>query len=167
MARANKLQRAVAIDDAKEHGCVAAYFRVSAKKLVDVVEDFDGIAAEGHAGERALQHSSEQCCAKSLAADVGDQKCCPVFVDGKYIVVISSHLVAGVLNSGNGQIGIVVQSARQECLLDFARDAEFLLEALALAFTLNQSGVVEDAGGFDAECVENLAIDVGECGCTP
>ena len=58
--------------------------------------------------------------------------------------------------------GKSLQAVRQQRLLDGARDREFLLQALALAFPLDQARIVENAGGLDAERIENLAVDGGE-----
>ena len=48
----------------------------------------------------------------------------------------------------------------QERLLNVARDGEFLFHALALAFALHETRVVENACGLAAERIENLAVEV-------
>ena len=59
--------------------------------------------------------------------------------------------------------GIIAEFARQQRLLNVAGDADFLLDALAFALAFDEAGVVENAGGFDGDGVENLAIEFGEC----
>ena len=55
--------------------------------------------------------------------------------------------------------GKVAEAVRKQGLLNVARDVKFLLQALALAFALHEARVVENAGGFAGEGVENLAIE--------
>ena len=61
-------------------------------------------------------------------------------------------------------MGKVAEAAGQQRLLDIAGDVEFLLEALALAFALDQARVVQNAGGFDGQGIEDLAIEFGKGG---
>ena len=49
--------------------------------------------------------------------------------------------------------------ARQQRLLNVARDIDFLLHALAFAFAFDEAGIIENAGGVGGQGVENLAIE--------
>src|SRR5205807_5697587 len=48
-------------------------------------------------------------------------------------------------------------------LLDFASDTEFLFEALTFSLSFHQPRVIQDAGGFDGDCVQDLAIEPRKC----
>ena len=48
---------------------------------------------------------------------------------------------------------------RKQCLLDVARDVDLFFHALALAFTYDESGIVQNAGGVGGQRVENLAVE--------
>src|SRR5712671_7453987 len=74
MAGVDEFQMAFLIENAEEHGGVAADFRVIAEEAIDMIEDARGIGAESHAGERALKHGGEKRGAESLAGYVSDEK---------------------------------------------------------------------------------------------
>src|SRR4029077_9830846 len=57
---------------------------------------------------------------------------------------------------------VIAEVARQQGLLDVARDVDFLLEALAFAFASYQASVVQNAGGLIGKGVEQLAIQSGK-----
>src|SRR5712671_4882670 len=58
----------------------------------------------------------------------------------------------------------IAEVARKQRLLDFARDAKLLLETLALTLSFDESGIVENAGCFGGEGIENLAVQTGKSG---
>ncbi len=58
----------------------------------------------------------------------------------------------------------IAEAARQKRLLDVASDADFLLHALAFAFALDEACIVENAGGFYREGVQNPAVELRERG---
>src|SRR5215469_6490638 len=60
-------------------------------------------------------------------------------------------------------MGVIAEILGQERLLDVARDPDFLLEALALAFALHQARVIENACGVGGQRVENLPVQLGKC----
>ena len=164
MAGIEIVEVALTIDAPEKHGGVAADIGVRAQEIVDVLEDAHRIGAQGHAGERALQHGGEQRRADSLSRNVGDHEGSAVFGDREHIEVIAADGVAGSVHAGDGQVRKIAEAARQQGLLNFAGDAQFLFEALALPFALDQAGVVQDAGGFDGQGVEDLAVELGEGG---
>ena len=127
------------------------------------MKDARRIGADRHAGKRALQHGGEQRGAKSLAGNVGDQK--RGALRRSWETRRSSRRPParhGVVDAANGQMRKIAEAARQQRLLNVARDAQFLLEALALALALHQTRVVQNAGGFDGQGVQNLAIEFGK-----
>ena len=60
-------------------------------------------------------------------------------------------------------MGIVAKILREKSLLNVAGNADFLLEALALALAFDQAGIIENACGVGGEGVQNLAVELGEC----
>ena len=126
------------------------------------MENARGIGAEGHARQRALEHGGQQRGANSLAGNVGNDEGGAVLAHRKDIEVIAAHGVTRSIDGGDGQVREIAEAARQERLLNFPRDAQFLLEALALAFALHEARIVQNAGGFDGQGVENLAIEFGK-----
>ncbi len=90
MAGVDEFQMALLIENAEEHGGVAADLRVIAQETVDMVEDARGIGAECHSGERALKHSGEKRGPKSFAGNVRDEKRGAAIAERKDIEVISS-----------------------------------------------------------------------------
>ena len=57
--------------------------------------------------------------------------------------------------------------AWEERLLNVAGDVDLLFEALALAFALDEAGVVQNAGGLICKGVEQLTIELGKGGGAP
>ena len=121
-----------------------------------------GSAPEGHSSQRALEHGRKQRGADSLPGDVGNDKGGAVIAHGKHIKIIAAHRVTGSIDGGNGQVRKIAEAARQERLLNFPGDTQFLLEALALALAFHQARVVQNAGGFDGQGIENLAVKFGK-----
>ena len=155
---------AVVVEDAEEHGGVAADFGVAAEEAVDVIDDTGGVGAESHGGKRALQHGGEQGGAKSFARDVGDEEGGAAFADGKDVEVVAPDGQAGQIVAIDGEMGKFAEVAREERLLNVARDVDLLFEALAFALAFDETGVVQNAGGVGGEGVENLAVELGEGG---
>ena len=58
----------------------------------------------------------------------------------------------------------IPEAAGEKGLLNVAGDAEFLLQPLPLTFVFDQARVVQDAGGFDRQRVQDLALEFGESG---
>ena len=69
---------------------------------------------------------------KSFAADIGNENRGAIFADWNDVKVVAAHFVAGMVHAGDGEVGKVVQSLRNERLLDGARNGKLLLETLAL-----------------------------------
>jgi len=51
-------------------------------------------------------------------------------------------------------MGKVGEAVGEKRLLNVAGNGQLLLETLALAFSFDETRVVEDAGGFNTECIE-------------
>ena len=159
MSGIDVLEISITAENTKKHGGVFAHFGVLAQKVVDVIENSHRIGAHGHTGKCALQHGREQSRAKTFAGDVRDQKCSSIIAHRKHIKVVSSDGEAGEINPADREMGVIAEAAWQKGLLNLAGDAELLLKALALALVLNQSRIVQNAGGFDGKCIENLALE--------
>ena len=91
MAGVNVLEMAFLIENAEEHGGVAANLRVIAQEAIDMIEDARGIGADSHARERALKHGGKKRGAESLAGYVSYEKSGAAIAKREDIEVISSH----------------------------------------------------------------------------
>src|SRR5579862_493217 len=164
MAGVEIVEIALTVEHTEKHGGIFAYIGMLAKEIVDVVEDARGVGTKRHAGKSALKHGSEQGGADSLSSNIGNDEGGAVIAHGKYIEVIAPNGVTGGVDGRDGEVRKFAEAARQKGLLNFPSDAEFLFEALALAFPLDEPGVVQDAGGFYGQGIEDLAVEFGECG---
>src|SRR5256886_14813885 len=91
VAGVNIFEMAFLIENAEEHGGVAADLRGIAQEAIDMIENARGIGAKSHAGERALKHGGEKRGAESLAGNVSDEKSGAAIAKRENIEVISSH----------------------------------------------------------------------------
>jgi hypothetical protein len=164
MAGIDVFEITIAAENAEKHRGVTAHFGMFAKKIVDVVEHTRGVGAHRHAGKSALQHGREQRRAQAFAGDVRDQEGCSVIAHRKHIEVVPADGEARNINAADGEMREILEASREKGLLDVAGDAEFLLEALALTLVFDQARVVQNAGGFDSEGVEDLTVEFGESG---
>src|SRR4029077_7468187 len=101
---------------------------------------------------------------QAFPRNIGDEKGGAVVAERKNIEVIAADGKAGEIASCDGEMRIIAEVARQECLLNVAGDVDFLLHALAFALACYQAGVVQNAGGLIGKRVEQLAIELGKCG---
>ena len=76
------------------------------------------------------------------------------------VEVISSHGQARKIHAGNRQVRILAQIFGKERLLDVARDADFLFQALAFAFALHEPRVVQDARCVGRQSVQDLPVQL-------
>ena len=90
------------------------------------------------------------------------KECGAIVAHGKNVEVIAADRETREIDAADGEMRKVAEAARQQRLLNIASDADFLFEALAFAFALDEARVVENAGGFDGEGVENLAVELRE-----
>src|SRR4029077_1234655 len=135
-----------------------------AEKAVDMIEHAGGSDAEGHSGERPLQHGGENRGAESFAGNVRDEKRGAAIAERKDVEVVSSHREARKIESGNGEVRVFAEVAREKRLLNVAGDVDLLFEPLAFTLAFDEPGVVEDAGGVRGQGVENLAVERRERG---
>ncbi len=120
------------------------------------------IGAQGHAREHALQHGGDQRGAQAFAGDVGDQKRGAMVAERENVKVVAAHREAREIATGDGEMRIIADVAREQRLLNVSGDIDLLLEALAFALAGDQAGIVENAGGLIGESIEKLAIELGE-----
>ncbi len=159
----------LAAKNPEKHGGVFSHLGVLTQEVVEVIEHTRRVGAHSHPGKRALQHGREQGRAQAFAGNVGDEEGGAVLLHRKNIEVVPSNRKARKIQAADGEIREIPESARQKGLLDVAGDVEFLLEALALPFVLDQARVIEDAGGFGAQRVQIFdlfgccALGVAQC----
>ena len=153
MTGIDEFQTAVKVEDSKEHRGVSADLDAFAEKAVKVVEDTCGVSSDAHARESALQHSGKKRGAEALPRDIRNEKGGAVITHREDVEVIAADGKAGRIGAGDGKMRVIAKAARVKGPLDVASDAEFLLEALALALALHQPGVIQNAGGFDGQDV--------------
>src|SRR5713226_6584029 len=164
MAGVDEFQVALLIENAEKHRGVALHFRMITEEAIYMIEHAGGIGAERHTRKRALKHGGEQRGAKAFAGDVRDEKRGSPLAERKDVEVISTNRQAGKIKSGDGEMRVFSEIAREKRLLDVAGDVDLLLEALAFALAFDEAGVVEDAGGVGGQGVENLTVERGEGG---
>src|SRR5258706_539635 len=157
MAGIDEFQMAFLIEDAEEHSGVAADLGVIAEEAVDMIEDARGIDAQSHSGERALKHGGDNRGAESLTGNVRDKKRRPAIAQREDIEVISADCQAGEIESGDGEMRVFSETAREKPLLDVAGDIDFLLETLAFTLAFNEAGVVQNVRSVGSQGVEKLA----------
>src|SRR5437879_2047285 len=162
MAGIDEFQMAFLIEDAEEHSGVAADLGVIAEEAVDMIEDARGIDAQSHSGERALKHGGDNRGAESLTGNVRDKKRRPAIAQREDIEVISADRQAGEIESGDREMRVFSETAREKPLLDVAGDIDFLLEALAFTLAFNEAGVVQNVRSVGGQGVQNLAVQFRE-----
>ncbi len=133
-----------------------------AQKAVDVIEDSGRIRAQGHPGERALEHGGKQRGAESFAGNVGDQKSSAIVAQRKDVEVVSPYGQARIIDAIDREMRVLAEVAREQRLLNAARDVELFLHALTFALALDQSRVIQNAGGVRGEGIENLTVQLRE-----
>src|SRR5579871_42508 len=167
VARVDVLEMALIVDNAEKHRCVAADFSVITEEAIDVIEDASGIRAERHAGQRTLQQVRTESGAESFAGDVGEEKRGAIVAEREDVEVVSADGQAREVDPTDRKMWIITEIFRQKGLLNVAGDTDFLFEALAFAFALNEASVVENAGSVGSKRIENLAIEFREGGRAP
>src|SRR5258708_19599425 len=150
------------IEDAEENGLIGAGLGVIAEEAIDVIEHARGIDAESHSGKRALKHRRENRGAKSFTGNIGDKKRGAAIAEWKNVEVVSADCQAREVESGNGEMGVFAEIAREKRLLNVAGNVDLLLEALAFALAFDEAGVIENAGGVGGQGIQNLAVQFGE-----
>src|SRR6202007_3286737 len=70
----------------------------------------------------------------------------------------------GEIESGDGEMRVFSEIAREKALLNVAGDVDLLLEALAFALAFHEAGIVENAGGVSGQGVQDLPVEFGEGG---
>ena len=162
MTRIDEFEMAVIIEQTKEHRSIAAHLGMLAKKAVHVIENARWIGAERHAGKRALQHGGQNGGTESFAGNVGNDKRRAPIAYAKNVEIVASDREARKIHTGHAEVRRIRKIARQQRLLDVARDVDFLFESLALAFALDQTRVVENAGGVGGQRIQDLPVELGE-----
>jgi len=121
MAGADEFEGASTVDDAEEHGCVTAHLRVSAEELVDVVEDPDRIGLQvmperapcsmvvSRAAPRPLPETSAM--RKAVRSSLMERRRSS-----------RRRRYGRIVHAGYGKMRKVVQTMRQQRLLDVAGD---------------------------------------------
>ena len=150
------------IEHSEKHRGILADVGVLAKKIVDMVENARGIGAKGHARKSALKHGGKQRGANSLPRNVRNYKGGAVIAHREHIKVIPSHGQAREIASGNIQMRKFAEIARQQRLLDIARDVDFLLHALPFALAFHQPRVIQNTGSVCRQRVQDLPVQFGE-----
>src|SRR5882724_3537464 len=164
MTGVDEFEMAFLIENAEEHRCVAADFRVSAEEAIHVIEEASGIGAECHSGKRALKHGGEKRGAQPFSGNVGDEKCGAALAKRKNIKIISPDGQAGKIEASDGEVRVFAEVTREQGLLDVAGDIDFLFEALAFALAFDEAGIIQNARGVSGQRVQDLAVELGEGG---
>ena len=109
-----------------------------------------------------MEEAGEESRADSFTGHIGDDGGELVFGEFDDVEVVAADLVGGVAGASHLQPAVVGEGSGQEALLDAAGEREFFLHFAFVAFVVEESGVFEDGGGFDGECLEEFAITSGE-----
>src|SRR5260370_28790076 len=125
-------------------------------------EDARGIDAERHSGKSDLQHGGENRGDKSFTGNIGDKKRRAPIAEWKNVEVVSADCQAREVESGNCEMGVFAEIAREKRLLNVAGNVDLLLEALAFALAFDEAGVIENAGGVGGQGIQNLAVQFGK-----
>ena len=137
VAGVDEVQAAVQVQHSKKHGCVAPHLRACGDEAVDVVEDRRRGLAQGHGGERALQHGGQQGGAQALAAHIGNHEGAALRAQLHQVEVIAAHRQAGAVDARHLEMREPLEGLGEQGLLDVAGDGQLLLHAAALAFPLD------------------------------
>ena len=163
MTGIDEFQTAITVEGSKEHRGVSADLDAFAEKAIKVIEDTRGVSTDAHARESALQHGGKERSAEALPRrDIRNEKGCAVITHREDVKVIAADGQAGRIGAGDGKMRVIAKAARVKGPLDVASDAEFLLEALALALAFHEACVVQNARGFNPQGVEDLAVKFGK-----
>src|SRR6266853_6989264 len=127
-----------------------------------MIEDARGIDAESHSGKRALKHGGENRGAKSFTGNIGDKKRGAPIAERKNVEVVSADGQEREVESGNSEMRVFAEIAREKRLLNVAGNVDLLLEALAFALAFDEAGIVENAGSVGGQGIQNLAVKCGE-----
>src|ERR1700733_10537466 len=141
MAGIEEHELTVTAQDAKEHGGIAAHFRVLAQKPIHVIEHHHRVRSAGHAGKRALEHGRDQRRAEPFAGHVRNKEGRPVLTHWKYIEVITAHGMTRRVRSRHRKVRVIAKSSRKQSLLNVPCDVELLLHSLPLAFAFYEARV--------------------------
>src|ERR1700680_1967096 len=68
------------------------------------------------------------------------------------------------MNARHREVREIAESARKQGLLNVPGDVEFLLKSLSLAFAFDQARIIQNAGRFRSQSVQDLAIELGKGG---
>ncbi len=90
MTGVDEFEVAFLVENAEEHGGVAADFGMAAEEFVDVIDDTSGIGAEGHGGKRALEHGGEESGAETFAGDVGEEEGGAFVAQGEDVEIVAA-----------------------------------------------------------------------------
>src|SRR5713101_2651689 len=167
MPRVDVFQAAGGIEYSEKHCGVALELRVFTNELVDVRNHAGGLLSDHGTGELALQHRGQQGRPKTLAGDVRDEKGSAVRAEIQHVEVVAAHRQAGLVEAGQLQVGAAPEFAGQQRLLNLAGDTQLLSQALPLALVFDQPGVVNHAGGFHRQGVQDLPLQAGKRRRTP
>jgi len=135
---------------------------VLAQEAVNTSKDPSGVNANRHAGESALKHSPSARRAEALPGDIRDEESGAVIAHGKKIEV-SPPTSGGVVDASASR-WVKSRKPGKKGLLDIASDLNFLFEALAVAFPFDQRALSRIPGGFDAQGVKDLAVELRKRG---
>ena len=119
-----------------------------------------------HGGEGALEHGRHQRGSQALARDVGDDQCRAVPAEFHQVEIVTAHSQAGAVHPRHLEVWIMVESFREQRLLDFTGDGEFLLESPPFLFLLNQPGLVENACCLSRKSIQDFTVKRRKCGRT-
>jgi hypothetical protein len=128
-------QVALLVEDSEKHRGVAPDLCVITQKAVDMIEDSCRVGAQGHPGERALQHGRKKGGAESFAGNVGDQKSGAIVAQRKDVEVVSPYGQARIIDAVDREMRILAEVAREQRLLNTAGDVQLLLHALTFALS--------------------------------
>src|SRR5260370_15097986 len=131
-----------------------------AEEGIEMIEDARGIDAESHSGKRALKHGGENRGAKSFTGNIGDKKRGAAIAEWKNVEVVSADCQAREVESGNREMRVFAEIAREKRLLNVAGNVDLLLEALAFALAFDEAGVIASAGRVRRQGIQNLAVQI-------
>src|SRR5258708_1454138 len=128
-----------------------------------MIECARGIDAESHSGKRARKHGGENRGAKSFTGNIGDKKRGAAIAEWKNVEVVSADCQAREVESGNREMRVFAEIAREKRLLNVAGNVDLLLEALAFALAFDEAAIGEHSGSVGGHSVQDLAIPFVQC----
>src|SRR6266550_222444 len=131
MAGVHVLEFTIRGQNAKENGRIALHFRMLADEAVGMLKNGWKFRPQGNRGEGPLQHRSHQCSAKTLPADVCDDKSRSLRTQLDQVKVIAPHRQAGTVDAGDLEVSEFLEILGQQGLLDSAGNRKLLFHSLA------------------------------------